>query len=136
MIRTLFTASVALLMMGSVAAPGSAGPSGRTVRGSYSGAGGFVAGDTVGTIQTGTNWVAFDARRGERWVTISINDGASGTVLGYVHSGARESSFCQATDRPIRVVPGQTIYVAGMVGLCDGSPSVVTTGEVEVTFSR
>lgn len=83
---------------------------------------------------------------GERFVTIAIKDDLGGAVAAYIAidrndndrvEAAEEGQFCQETEKPLLVKPGQSIWVWPVLGTCeDGTPAIVSRGEITATFSR
>lgn len=89
------------------------------------------------TWQLGNNWTTFKVRSGERKVSFSISDASGRPVLGHVHVNREDKrDFCGSTNKPIRVSPGDEIYVGAMLGVCgNGETSGATTGTITATFT-
>ena len=92
----------------------------------------------------GSAYAPFRAERGERWVTLAINDATGQPVRGHVHVDRdrdgkldHQVDFCGKTAKPIAVQPGALVEVGVIMGLCDESTtSIVTEGTITATFSR
>jgi hypothetical protein len=83
----------------------------------------------------------------ERYVTVEIVDGSGQKVSASLSQSDQDGdgfvddlgeSFCGATEEPIEFEPGTTIVgVYAHNGTCaDGTPSIMTTGTVKLTFSN
>lgn len=128
--------SIAMLSASFVVPGHAAGPH-RTQQFTYRAPSGFVIpGVSTATIQLNNNWATFDVLKGERSVTFSIEDASGRPALGHFSGTRFDGSFCRSTDQPLKVRPGDTIYVGAMLGPCDDGLSVVTTGTITATFSR
>ena len=141
--RKVATILAAGLVAASLLSPANAADTRRTVTETYSIMSGFISGNSQGSFQIGTNWAIFTPRAGETHISLSIEDATGGPVVGRVfffNAGRwsdREAEFCSATDRPLRVRPGDDVYVGAYLGTCsDGTLSLVTTGTITATFSR
>jgi hypothetical protein len=137
--RKVATILAAGLVAASLLSPANAADTRRTVTETYSITSGFLTGSTQGSIQIGTNWALFTPRAGETHISLSIEDASGRPVLGKVFfvGSDRDTEFCSATDRPLRVRAGDDIYVGAYIGTCaDGTVSVVTTGTITATFTK
>ena len=92
----------------------------------------------------GADYAVFEAARGERAVSLEIVDSSGMTARGHVHIDLdgdgkldRQVDFCGSTTKPISVRGGSVIEVGTIFGVCeDGSPSIVTEGEITATFTK
>lgn len=79
----------------------------------------------------------------EDLIRVAVHDAAGGPVAGVVWQAGPSGyeiigEFCSVTEVPIRSrYEGEPVSVNVYPGTClDGSPSVVTQGTIEVTFSE
>lgn len=135
-------AGIAALVLGGTAV---AAPVMRTEEQPYTGANGARAEDVEAHVFVSGNPedVRFQARPGERRVTLSIEDQsglpAFGAVRIYDRGGelATTLDFCGAMAEPVSIPASATVGVRLMGGVCDdGTPVVATTGVVVATFGR
>ena len=145
--KKISIALFAALFATGLMAPASGAADGREVSKDYSMAsGGFVGHGEFGSEihwTLGAQYQNFEARRGERSVTLAVEDSFGETVLAHVHvyrdgdkKVDQELDFCGASN-PIAVRPGTVIEVGTIMGFCDDdSPSIVTEGTITATFSR
>lgn len=133
---------VGLVVLG-LAAPGSAGavPPDRVDEGPYEHPDGFTTENV--TVINDDAVVEFEARPGERLVSMTIDDEVGDAVVGHLHidrdgDGELEVSedFCGSTLRPYRVTAGSRISVSVLGGVCNGAPAPATRGVVIATFSK
>ena len=137
MTKKVSVALIAGLMFASLMAPGQAAGPHRTQQYTYRVPAGVIIPGVTGTVQLGNNLAHFKVLSGERTVTFSIDDASGRPVLGYFSGSRFDGQFCTATDKPLKVRPGDTVYVGAMIGSCeDGRVSTVTTGTITATFSR
>ena len=75
---------------------------------------------------------------------IEVTDASGQKAGGYVSQGDTTGDgvgdlfgdFCGAHAGPVAITPGVPLKVSLYAGTCfDGSPSVVTTGDVKATFT-
>ena len=72
-----------------------------------------------------------------RAVSFAVEDVASPNVLAVVAQNDRVlSTFCTATDKPLRISQSFPLEVRLYVGVCDGTPSFITTGVIRATYGR
>ncbi len=95
-----------------------------------------------------TNFVLEDqtvrAKKGEKSVSVEIADAAGVGPVADVHidhDGDGEPEvhkwICGATEKPLKVRAGSEVIVRPYSGQCeDGSPSLVTEGEITLTFHK
>lgn len=106
---------------------------------------------TVDTDQTGpsasgriSNGVSFTPRRGERYVSVVIEDKTGVPVRAFVEQDVDDDGqadlsveFCGATSEPIRFQKGAPVEVWAQEGPCaDNSGGASTFGTVTATFTR
>ena len=138
-------ATVALLAL---AAPASGASKARDVTEGYSMASGAVIshGEVSGGEvhwSAGSHYAVFRAERGERFVTLAVEDQTGGPVMAHVHIDRNgdgkldeQVDFCSESE-PIAVSKASVVEVGAIIGMCDGSsPSIVTEGTITATFSR
>ncbi len=84
--------------------------------------------------------VTFDVKKKDRYVSLQIEDAAGQSALGYIElmpGGYHLGTFCGKTEDPIFVRHASEILVHVIAGTCPaGTPSIVTTGVVEATFTQ
>ena len=135
------------LLAVALAAPASGAPEGREVSKDYSMASGAFVGH--GQFGSEVHWTlgaayqSFEARSGERSVTLKVDDAFGETVMAHVHVYRNddnkideEMDFC-GTSKPIAVRSGTVVEVGTIMGFCDdNTPSIVTEGNITATFTR
>lgn len=139
--KLIALSTVALL---AAAAPASGAGKAREVTEEYTMSSGAFVGHGEAHWTLGADYVRFVAERGERWVTLEVDDSTDQPVRGHVHIDVdgdgkldRQLDFCGTTATPIAVKPGTVIEVGTIVGLCDDmSPSIVTEGTITARFTR
>jgi hypothetical protein len=144
--RLMMVATVGLLIAASPAA--GAGKS-REATEAYSMASGAVVshGEVSGGEvhwTAGSHYALFRAERGEKLVTLAVEDQAGGPVLAHVHVDRDgdgelddEVDFCGKTSEPIAVSKATVVEVGALFGMCDEStPSIVTEGTITATFTK
>ncbi|MGH2756773.1 MAG: hypothetical protein ACRDI3_03190 [Actinomycetota bacterium] len=74
--------------------------------------------------------------RRERFLELTVTDALGTQVAGaIVGEGGLITNFCGATAQPVKVQPFESVEVYLLSGICNnGSPSVVTQGEVIATL--
>jgi hypothetical protein len=88
----------------------------------------------------GMVWTA--AHRGERHVTLTINDDTIGSVAAVIEqttkNGSKElGTICDGTTKPLSLGRNATgVLVRPAYGACGGGPSAPTTGSVTFHYSR
>jgi hypothetical protein len=71
----------------------------------------------------------------ERFVELEVTDTGGGAVLAEIVQDDRIDRFCTSTNEAIPITPGFAVEIQLVAGRClDGSPSVVTQGEIEARF--
>ena len=90
-----------------------------------------------GAPMTGSN---IPVEKGEWYIKVEIKDDSGQMVAGKIAQGtaATFGPFCGAHKEPVKIVESTPIYgIYAFSGTCeDGTPSVMTTGTVKVTFSN
>lgn len=140
--KKLIGLGVALLL---VAVPTAANAAkSRTASGEYNTV--VVNPDTNGPSASGhiTNGVQFSPRKGERFVSIVIEDESglpARAIVGqdFDGDGIADTSreICGATTAPLKFRPGYDLVVWAQDGPCeDGTGAVTTFGSVTATFTR
>ena len=92
---------------------------------------------TVGVFGTiYEDWLSFRTRPGEDRIDLEVTDDLGGPVAGSIYyRGQLLSDFCGSADN-VRFNGGRRLLVVVWAGQCaDTTPSVVSRGEIEVTFS-
>ena len=137
-----------LLLTAGLAAAALVAPAGaataRRVTHDYTMANGAFVGHGEAHWTLGAEYAVFEAKPGERELSLEIEDASGSPVRGHVHVyyGAGEKidktlDFCGATPEPIALQPDTRIEVGTIMGLCDAStPSIVTEGTITATFHR
>jgi hypothetical protein len=92
-------------------------------------------------VPTGDEGCArFAIRRGDRSVSLAIEDTTGLPVLGMIVSEAGEVAgfFCGSTEDPVALPPGRHMWVWVVQGTCPGTyqPSIPTAGTVVAEFHR
>ena len=139
-------AAVALLAL---VTPASGAHSERQVTEEYSMASGAVVSHgevTGGEVHwsAGSQYAVLRAERGEKFVTLTVEDQTGGPVLAHVHVDRNDDGeldeqvdFCGETAEPIAVSKASVVEVGAIFGMCDdSSPSIVTEGTITATFTR
>jgi hypothetical protein len=116
----------------------------RTETARYDAPGGV--GGVLGVSVTGTNVGAVMLPAGpERKVSVEVVDATGLPVSAEVKQRGGDGialdsddtsvPFCGATEKPVKVLPNEPVYVFLYAGPCeDGTPAAATTGEVVATF--
>ncbi len=132
-----------------LAGPASGADRARQVSEDYSMASGAVVSHgevSAGEVHwsAGSHYATFRAQRGERSVTLSVEDQTGGAVMAHVHVDRdgdgeldEQVDFCGETSKPIAVSKVSVVEVGAIFGMCDdSSPSIVTEGTITATFTR
>lgn len=127
---------IVILVAGSMVSPSMGATEDRTVTKPYTILRGQVQFNSQEVAWVGTQPETFTARRGERWVTLALEDQTGNPVRGRVQINGDAVQFCSETDEAIRVRRGQKIRVSALLGSCDDGFSIATEGTITATFSR
>ena len=86
---------------------------------------------------TGVSCLRLDSKRGERYMSLQIDDAVPGSTFVQVDQIVADSvEFCGRAKKRIPILGGYPVYVWLMSGTCFEStePSIVTTGSITATF--
>ncbi len=136
--------AAALVVVGAVAGTGNAQAGRQKVQRQEST--GYVGGR--GTVPGGAPEIyldegVFETLAYERHVSVEINDRTGQAVAALVRQDADadgvwevEEAICGTTDDPVRIAGGADVVVKVQPGPCaDGTPAVMTSGSIAVTFT-
>ncbi|HEV2755429.1 MAG TPA: hypothetical protein VG318_06595 [Actinomycetota bacterium] len=124
--------SLALLVL--TIAPAAGGTSERTETVPYENPA-VLIGDAF-TVQVNSAPEAVPAR-GEKTVSIVLEDESGRPVAGLLHQGDSElANFCGATEQPVRLVSRKPVHVHVYSGPGCSDMSIATRGTVAFTFAK
>lgn len=140
----LLAATVALVAMAALSAPGHAASGGRVEERAYEVGGSFrVEGSSVVSTLPIATWGQFESKAGERKVIFEAKDqlGTLSMLRVLVDRWGdgkfeMERDFCDSSA-DLKIKPHTVIYVVPMTGTCrNGDVSIASNGTIVATFLR